>query len=101
MSKTEVQKEAAAAAQITVDYPREGDRITWPAYTFRIETRAAGNVELAIDQNEWKPCRKAGGYWWYDWAGYQPGMHRAVARIHPQNGGKRYTSHAVSFKVDL
>jgi len=101
MSKIEIHKEAAAAPQVTLDYPREGDRVTGPVYTFRIETKAAGKVELSIDQNEWKPCRQAGGYWWYDWAGYQPGVHRAVARIQPQNGGKRHISHAVTFKVEL
>lgn len=101
MSKLKTQEKPAAAAPVTIDYPREGDSITWPAYTFRIESAAAGSVELSIDQNEWKPCRQAGGYWWYDWAGYKPGVHRAVARIQPQNGGKRYISHPVSFKVDL
>lgn len=101
MSKIKVEQEAATATPVRVNYPREGDSIIWPAYTFRIETKAAGKVELSIDQNEWKPCRQAGGYWWYDWAGYQTGGHRAVARIQPQNGGKRYISHAVSFKVDL
>lgn len=101
MSKTKVQEETAAAHPVTLDYPREGDSITGRAYTFRIDSRAAGSVELSIDQNEWKPCRQAGGYWWYDWTGYQAGVHRAVARIHPQNGGKRYISHPVSFKVAL
>lgn len=101
MSKIPIQETAAAAPPVTIDYPREGDSLTWPVYTFRIASTAAGSVELSIDQNEWKPCRQAGGYWWYDWAGYQPGAHRAVARIRPQNGGKRYISHAVSFEVDL
>jgi hypothetical protein len=102
MSKVKVQEETAAeTAQVTVDYPREGERITGTAYTFRVESKAPGSVEISVDQNEWKACRQAGGYWWYDWADYKPGAHRAVARIHPQNGGKRHISHAVSFNVDL
>lgn len=83
-----------------VNFPQEGEHINGNEYTFRIEAKAAGRVEVSIDQNEWHACRQAGGYWWYDWAGFSSGKHRAVARIRPQNGGDRHTSRPVTFQVD-
>lgn len=101
MNKVKEQPATQTAAEVTVDYPQEGEHITGNEYTFRIEAKAAGRVEVSIDQNEWHPCRQAAGYWWYDWAGFSSGKHRVVARVMPQNGGDRHTSHPVTFRVDL
>jgi hypothetical protein len=76
MKKT---SEGRASASVFVDYPQEGERIRTPFYSFSIEGPAS-NVEIAIDGEDWRPCRKSGGYWRYDWSGYAPGRHQAIVR---------------------
>jgi len=80
------EQEAEKGAQVAIDFPQQGERIVSPDYTFRIGAKTAGAVEISIDGGEWRPCREAEGYWWYDWSGYEPGKHKAVARVHPENG---------------
>jgi len=101
MSKAQELRAPAVAAEITVDYPQERERVISPEYTFRVAARAASRVEISIDQNEWRPCRQAAGYWWYDWSGYMSGKHQAVARIQPQNDGQKATSRTCHFRVEL
>ena len=101
MSETKGLRGPAAAAGITVDYPQERESVVSRDYTFRIEAKAASRVEISIDDNEWQPCRQADGYWWYDWSGYLPGKHHAVARIQPQNDGQKSTSRTIRFRVEL
>jgi hypothetical protein len=85
---------------VLIDYPQHGERIVSSNYTFRIGARTAGPVEISIDGNEWLPCRQAGDHWWYDWAGYRPGKHKAVARIQSQSGPTA-TSETRRFLVEL
>jgi len=99
LTKEQELRAQAAAAGITVDYPQERERVIGPDYTFRIEAKSAGRVEISIDDNVWQPCRQADGYWWYDWSGYMPGKHQAVARIQPQNNGRKSTSRTTRFRV--
>jgi hypothetical protein len=101
MNKTKEQPETRTAAMVAVNFPQEGEHIDGREYTLRIEAKTASAVEVSIDQNEWQGCRAAGGYWWYDWAGFAAGKHRVVARILPHNGGGRHISRPVSFQVDL
>jgi len=100
MAKVQERKETSAAAAILLSYPREGELITSADYTFRAEAPSAKNMEISIDQSEWRTCRQAGGYWWYDWAGYRPGKHQAVVRMQLRNGGKTDTSRAAHFQVE-
>jgi len=76
----------APAVTVTLDYPQDGEIITSPNYTFRIGAKEAGNVEVSIDGEAWTPCRQAEGYWWYDWSGYDSGIHEILARVQPQDG---------------
>jgi hypothetical protein len=101
MRKIQELGQPLAAAEITVDYPQERERITSPEYTFRVAARAASRVEVSIDDNAWQACRQADGYWWYDWSGYMSGKHQAVARIQPQNDGQKSTSQKCGFRVEL
>lgn len=87
-------------ADVTVDYPKEGELITSPDYVFRIGARPTHAVEISIDGGEWQPCRQAGGYWWFDWSGYKAGKHQAAARIQPENGDKA-TLETRRFRVEL
>ena len=94
-------RRGTAAAEITVDYPQEKECVISPDYTFRIAAAAASRVEISIDDGEWRPCRPADRYWWYDWSGYMSGKHQAVARIQPQNDGQKSTSQTCRFRVEL
>lgn len=73
---------------VRVEYPREGETLAHPSYTFQIGTvPEALRVEVSIDGGEWRPCRESLGLWWYDWEGYASGSHEAVARIEKDKEG--------------
>ena len=101
MIKAQERKKTVVATVIAMDYPKEGEHITNLDYTFRITAKGAGQVEIAVDNNEWQHCRQADGFWWYDWAGYTSGKHQAVARIKPENDGKERISRTTRFQVEL
>lgn len=72
----------SARTQLSVDFPRQYQTIVGSEYTFRISApENARSVEIAVDQGDWRPCRPAVGYWWFDWTGYDDGEHEAVARL--------------------
>ncbi len=71
------------APPIAVEYPQEGEIITSPSYTFRIDAGAA-RVEIAVDGNVWTSCRRSDGYWWFDWSDYESGLHQALVREAPR-----------------
>jgi hypothetical protein len=66
---------------VRVEYPREGEMLAQPHYTFHIGAIPEANVvELSIDQGDWAPCRESLGLWWYDWTDAPKGEHVVVAR---------------------
>lgn len=68
--------------QLSVDFPQQDEKITSAYYTFRISAPDdVQKIEVAIDQDDWQPCRQAAGYWWHDWSGYEDGEHEITARI--------------------
>lgn len=83
---------------IAVDYPQEGEAIASATYTFRI-AGSASSVEAAIDGEEWRPCRRAAGYWWYDWSGYDLGRHQLLIRARPA-GGEEFVFRTRRFRVE-
>ncbi|MFI5345986.1 MAG: hypothetical protein ACHQ51_06395 [Elusimicrobiota bacterium] len=73
--------------QLSVDYPRQNEKITGATYTFRISAPLdVQKVEVAIDQAGWRACRQSAGFWWCDWSGYENGEHEIVARLVNGNG---------------
>lgn len=85
--------------RVTLDYPVNGEKVTAPGYTLRAGTVGdAERVEISIDQGDWRPCRYAVGYWWYDWGGYAEGQHRAEVRACLKNG-RTLTDGPVNFRV--
>lgn len=73
--------------QIGIDYPQQDEVISSPQYSIRISApKNATAVELAIDQDVWQPCRESVGFWWFDWAGYEPGEHELIARYKGPDG---------------
>ncbi|HAM36570.1 MAG TPA: hypothetical protein DEB40_14760 [Elusimicrobia bacterium] len=90
-SKTEPMTETVPHA-VMLDYPTEGEVITSASYTFRISAPKNGDkIEVSINQGEWLPCRQEGGYWWYDWSGYEPGEYQIRARMHAADGKMKLT----------
>lgn len=63
-----------------IDYPRPDERIDLAGYAFRIDAPGGARVEVSIDGGDWRPCRAASGYWWFDWDGYRAGEHEIRAR---------------------
>ncbi|MDE2292245.1 MAG: hypothetical protein KGL53_09195 [Elusimicrobia bacterium] len=86
MSKIIVRKHSQAVKP-ELDFPKQGERVDWPQYTLRVSApEGTTNVEVAIDQGDWQPCRQANGHWWFDWSGYQGGEHEAIARMETRPG---------------
>jgi len=86
LRKRGVKKSRKKEDYVAIDYPKKGEIITSPNYTIRIGASAGNTVEVSIDAGDWKTCRLAEGYWWYDWANYSPGSHFIKARIRDNEG---------------
>ena len=94
MIKTPSRKSAVAhhpkthhKTAVHVKYPRAGEKVSRPSYSVHIEALPDPvRVELRINDSDWIPCREALGLYWYDWAGFEPGNHRLVARVMTQDG---------------
>lgn len=85
---------------ISIDYPEESEIVDHPTYTYRIRApKTADLVEIRLDQGQWQPCRRAVGYWWFDWSGYGPGRYQAEVRSRTPSGAE--TSKFRSFTVDF
>ena len=94
-------KKLAVGAQLSVDYPRQGETIDGVSYTFRISAPAnVQKVEVAVDQGAWQPCRQSAGYWWFDWSGYDSGEHEITSRL-VTAGGKPIIAEPHEFFVSL
>ncbi|MBI3551636.1 MAG: hypothetical protein HY077_03900 [Elusimicrobia bacterium] len=77
----------AEQSYVVVDFPQEGEAILSPEYTLRVGASAdAEKVEVSIDGADWKACRNAVGFWWFDWAGYASKAHKVSARITTKDG---------------
>ena len=87
------------APMIAVEYPQEGEVITSPRYTFRIDG-SARSVEIAIDGGDWRSCRRSDGYWWFDWSDYDSGRHQAIVRG-ARNTGQEFAARTCRFLVEL
>ncbi|MDE2293807.1 MAG: hypothetical protein KGL53_17255 [Elusimicrobia bacterium] len=91
-------KSVAEAVAGAVDFPAEGECVTSPDYTFRIQAGQARRVEVSINGSLWEPCRRSVGYWWYDWSGYAPGRHQLVARMEDM-AGRHHVARPRKFRV--
>jgi hypothetical protein len=89
-----------ATPAVAVDYPRNGDRLVSDRYTFRVSAPEEGSVEVSIDDDAWQPCRRAAGYWWRDWSGFNEGPHSVFARVRLPNG-RGIISDRREFTVDF
>lgn len=72
-------RKAAPKSYVVIDHPIDGEKVNAGHYAIRIGA-SSEPVEISIDKAEWKSCRHAGGYFWFDWHISQ-GEHRIVARV--------------------
>lgn len=81
----------AVESFIIVDFPQEKEVISSAEYTLRLGASPdAQNVEVSIDGGDWRACRQAVGYWWFDWSGYSKVAHKLSARVMTQDGRTIY-----------
>lgn len=82
-------KDKVLAGKLNIEYPREGEKISAAAFTFRIDGPRGdghGAVEISIDGGPFTACRNAAGRWWYDWNGHSLGEHQAAVRVRLEAG---------------
>lgn len=80
-------KPKALVARARVAYPFEGEVIASRDYTLQVSGAGdAFQVDVSIDQGDWRACREALGLWWYDWSGFDAGPHEVIARIRNGTG---------------
>lgn len=78
---TQKVKKVAPKSDVTIDYPKTGDRIQPHHYAIRLSALGGDSVQLSIDKGDWMWCRHAGGYWWFDWHSIPKGNHKLTARM--------------------
>lgn len=94
-----LKRAATVQARPVVDFPAQDEAIASAHYTFRLSApERAESVDVSIDQGPWLPCRKAEGFWWYDWSGYGDGAHELIART-PGKSGRFQMSAPVGFRT--
>lgn len=90
---------AAVQTRPAVDFPAQDETVLSTQYTFRVSApEKAESVDVSINQGSWLACRKAEGFWWYDWSGYDNGEHELIART-PGKNGRFLMSTPVEFTV--
>ena len=95
--KGPVMKDSAAKDYVVIDHPKSGETLTHSYYAVRVGA-SWGQPEISIDGSNWKACRHAAGYFWFDWSPIPPGQHKLTARIKAADG-KFKSSKAVQCKM--
>lgn len=86
-SVTRVSRKSKEMSQyVVIGHPKENEIINHPSYTIKIGVSGEGNAEVSIDGGDWKSCRQAENFWWYDWANYPSGTHKIIARLRDNKG---------------
>ena len=60
-------KEMTEMPAITIDYPRENEKVMVGHYAVRVSAPSGAQVELIVNNGEERPCRESIGFYWYDW----------------------------------
>ncbi|MDP3541041.1 MAG: hypothetical protein Q8T11_01080 [Elusimicrobiota bacterium] len=75
---------ADVAPEISVEHPRIGQRSYFPESEYQVLDSSIEGLEISIDEDAWRPCRRGDGCWSYEWTGYQAGRRQAVVRVRPR-----------------
>lgn len=72
---------------VEVDFPAEGEVVHGGEYAMRVGVGAdSERVDVRVNQGAWQPCRRAAGYWWFDWTAEESGLFEVTARSYPREG---------------
>ena len=77
-------KPAVQQSQLGIDYPQAGEKVFCGHYAIRISGHE-GECQVAIDDGDWRSCRWADGYSWFDWIPAKKGRHHISARTRVGN----------------
>lgn len=78
-------KKEEHAMSITIDYPKENEKVKLGPYTIRVSSQGRGMVQLSLKKGKWEPCRLASGYYWFDWQPEKPGVQKISVRMLSEN----------------
>lgn len=85
---------------ICIDYPLNNDTVFCGHYCFRLGSlRDVPYMRISINGGPWQDCRRANGYWWFDWWNFQTGVFTAEACS--EVDGKPVKTAKRKFKVTL
>lgn len=88
------------APEISVEHPLIGQRSYFPESEYQVLDSSIEGLEICIDEGEWRPCKRGGGCWSYEWTGYQAGRRQAVVRVRPRRKDSQLRQTCL-FLVDL
>lgn len=88
------------APEISVEHPQIGQRSYFPESEYQVLDSSVEGLEISIDDDAWRPCRRGEGCWSYEWTEYQPGRRQAVVRVRPHRKEKEPRQTCL-FLVDL
>ncbi len=72
---------------LEIDHPHADEAVALSHYTFRMSgPETIAFMEISVDRGPWQSCRRACGYWWFDWTNYGAGPHQLVARGQNRDG---------------
>ncbi len=85
VKKKDVKENSRKRHYVVVDFPEDNEIISHCDYTVKIGASNGDCVEVSVDGGNWFPCRRAEGYWWFDWLNYPEGFHKIEARLRIKN----------------
>lgn len=98
--KAAAEEKVKTSKDICIDYPMNNDTVFCGHYCFRLGSlRDVPYMRISINGGPWQECRRANGYWWFDWWNFQTGSFTAEACS--EIDGKTVKTAKRKFKVTL
>ena len=94
------QETPKAAKIICIDYPTPNETVYCGHYCFRLGSlKEVPYMRVSVNGGPWQECRRANGYWWFDWWNFQTGSFTLEASSEYE--GKPVKTAKRKFKVTL
>ena len=95
-----VEEKIKTSKEICVDYPANNETVYCGHYCFRLGSlREVPYMRVSVNGGLWQDCRRANGYWWFDWWNFQTGTFTVEAMS--EIDGKQVKTAKRKFKVTL
>lgn len=92
--------ENKATKIICIDYPMANETVYCGHYCFRLGSlKEVPYMRVSVNGGPWQDCRRANGYWWFDWWNFQTGSFTLEASSEYE--GKTIKTAKRKFKVTL